>query len=186
MERNVLGESNVLVVASCDRTLSCLEASWVHTSLLHPLGYRGGPFWWPGRSRFSSSQQAARVDLIGQARPPYVRPATCTRIWPPERVGRAGTGSAQRPKSPVRARPAGLVALPLAAAAPRRLHAQTRGKPMQKAPAYKFESGIAQLAGQSHHARGLRPQQSAAAAVHAQTPRASQRTEPSRRMLETN
>ena len=134
MERNVLGESNVLVVASCDRTLSCLEASWVHTSLLHPLGYRGGPFWWPGRSRFSSSQQAARVDLIGQARPPYVRPATCTHIWPPERVGRAGTGSAQRPKSPVRAWPAGLVALPLAAAAPRRLHAQTRGKPMVACP----------------------------------------------------
>ena len=183
MERNVLGESNVLVVASCDRTLSCLEASWVHTSLLHPLGYRGGPFWWPGRSRFSSSQQAARVDLIGQARPPYVRPATCTRIWPSERVGRAGTGSAQRPKSPVRARPAGLVALPLAAAAPRRLHAQTRGKPMQKAPAYKFESG----SWRAKIMHALRPQQqSAAAAVHAQTPRASQRTEPSRRMLETN
>ena len=123
------------------------EASWVHTSLLHPLGYRGGPFWWPGRSRFSSSQQAARVDLIGQARPPHARPATCTRIWPPERAGRAGTGSAQRPKSPVRAGPAGAAGrrglgrpdwlpLPLAAAAPpRRLHAAGGPKSVPKHPA---------------------------------------------------
>ena len=104
----MLGVSNVLVVTSCDRTLPCLRPPGsIRTSLLHPFGHRGGPFWWPGRSRFSSSQQAARVDLIGQARPPHARPATCTRIWPPERAGRAGTGSAQRPKSPVRAGPAG-------------------------------------------------------------------------------
>ena len=94
-------------LASCDHTWPCLMSLGsirVTSTLGTILSSRFGP---PVSAVTNRSQQAARVGLTSQSRPPCARAAACNRIWPPERAGRAGLGSARAPKSPVRAGPAG-------------------------------------------------------------------------------
>ena len=94
-------------LASCDHTLPCLMSLGsirVTYTLGTILSSRFGP---PVSAVTNRSQQAAREDLTSQSCSQYARAAACTGIWPPERAGRAGSGSVRPPKSPVRAGPAG-------------------------------------------------------------------------------
>ena len=95
------------VVTSCDHTWPCprpLGSIRVSSTLRVTLSRRFGPSVSAVTNR---SQQAARVDLTSQSCPPCTSAAACTRIWPLEHAGRAGSGSARAPKSPMRAGPAG-------------------------------------------------------------------------------
>ena len=83
------------------------DASWVDTSNSCPSAPSPIAFGPSVSAVTDRSQQAARVDLISQSCPQHARSAPCARIWPPERAGRAGLGSAWAPKPPVRAGPAG-------------------------------------------------------------------------------
>ena len=94
------------IVTSCDHTWPCLRplgSIRVSSTLRVTLSRRFGPSVSAVTNR---SQQAARADITSQSCPPCARAAACTRIWPLERAGRAGLGSAWAPKSPVRAGPA--------------------------------------------------------------------------------
>ena len=152
-------------LASCDHTLPCqmsLGSIRVTSTLGTILSSRFGP---PVSAVTNRSQQAARADLTSQSCPQHARAAACTGIWPPERAGRAGSGSARPPKSPVRAGPAG--------AAGRRGHWRPRpGQTLRLS-----DSGRCRGRGDC-----MRPR----AEIRAETPRAPLRTESSRRMLETN
>ena len=108
-ERSQIGIMHLCmaVVTSCDHTWPCprpLGSIRVSSTLRVTLSRRFGPSVSAVTNR---GQQAARVDLTSQSCPQHARAAACTRIWPPERAGRAGSGSARPPKSPVRAGPAG-------------------------------------------------------------------------------
>jgi len=89
-------------LASCDHTWPCLMSLGsirVTSTLGTILSSRFGP---PVSAVTNRSQQAARADLTSQSCPQHARAAACTGIWPPERAGRAGSGSARPPKSPAR------------------------------------------------------------------------------------